>query len=170
MPNSLSRTDREIEAIYNRHINAIYRLCFTYMKNAADTEDAVQDAFIKMMTHKGIFENQNHERAWLIVAAANVCKDKLKHRSRKHADIADYEYLAASGGFEPDETICEVIKLPEKYKCVIFMYYYEGYNSREIASALRKPPSTVRNLLHEARELLRTQINCGKIGVDFDAE
>jgi len=165
MQESLLCTNKDIEAIYSRHADAIYRLCFTYMKNAADTEDAVQDVFIRMMTHVGEFETQNHERAWLIVVAANLCKDKLKHWSRRNRNIADYEWIAADSGLEIDETIREVINLPDKYKCVVFMYYYEGYNSREIAKILSKPPSTVRNRLHEAREILRK-----RIGDDFDAK
>jgi len=78
MAKSLLRTDNEIAAIYTRHVKTIYRVCYTYMKNPADTEDAVSETFIKMIKSAPAFESEEHEKAWLIRTAVNVCKDVLK--------------------------------------------------------------------------------------------
>lgn len=72
------RTDEEIEKIYNRHVDTVYRVCFSFMKNEADTEDLVQETFLKLIMSGKSFTSQEHEKAWLIVAASNACKDALK--------------------------------------------------------------------------------------------
>ncbi len=165
MAKSLSRTDKEIAEIYSRHVKTIYRVCFAYMKNAADTEDAVSDTFVKMIRSGVDFESEAHEKAWLIRTASNVCKDILKHWWRRRENLEDYEHLQGTGPVEADETLQAVMGLPEKYKTVVYLYYYEGYTSVEIAKILLKPQSTIRNYLHEARKVLRE-----RLGSDLNEE
>jgi RNA polymerase sigma-70 factor (ECF subfamily) len=165
MAKSLLRTDREIAEIYGRHVKTVYRVCFAYMKTPADTEDAVQDAFVKLITSEKAFESEEHEKAWLIRTAANLCKDKLRSASRKSDSLDDYEYTLSVPETEIDDTLRLVRELPDRYKAVIYLYYYEGYTSVEIAEILRKPRSTIRNYLSEARELLR-----GKLGADYEKQ
>jgi RNA polymerase sigma-70 factor (ECF subfamily) len=163
MMKSLSRTDREIADIYSRHVKTIYRICYTYMKNPADTEDVVQETFIKLMKSGGAFENEEHEKAWLIRTATNLCIDNLKHWWRKRENLEDYENTLGTDDFQLDYTLEAVINLPDKYKTVVYLYYYDGYTSVEISRILSKPQSTIRNYLHEARNVLRT-----KLGSDFE--
>src|SRR5699024_7041905 len=88
------RTNKNIEDIYNRHVNTIYRLCFVFMKNQADTEDAVQNTFIKLIASNIEFNSSNHEKAWLITTASNHCKNSLKYWFRsKRNDYEDYIHL-----------------------------------------------------------------------------
>ncbi|SHO48342.1 RNA polymerase sigma factor [Anaerocolumna xylanovorans] len=162
MTKPLSRTDKEIAEIYSRHIRTVYRVCFAYMKNTADTEDAVQDTFVKMIRYSAAFESEEHEKAWLIRTASNVCKDILKAWWRRRENLEDYEQLYGTEGIEVDDTLKVVMGLPDKYKTVVYLYYYEGYTSVEIAEILHKPQSTIRNYLHEARNVLREQL-----GSDF---
>jgi len=165
---SLVRTNTEIAEIYNRHSNMVYRICFAYMKNPADTEDAVQNTFCNLLKSWVIFESAEHEKAWLIRTATNVCKNALKHWWRKRENLDDHENIqAAKNSFEIDETFAEVMKLPDKYKSVVYLYYYEGYDSTEIAKILQKPQSTIRYYLSNARKLL-----CEKLmpGGDLSAE
>ena len=64
-------TKQEIMEIYERHVKTIYRVCFNYMKNKADTEDAVQNTFVKLINCDRQFQNDEQEKAWLIVTATN---------------------------------------------------------------------------------------------------
>ena len=169
MAKSLLRSDNEIAEIYQRHVKTVYRVCYTYLKNPADTEDAVADTFVKMIKAAPAFEGEEHEKAWLLRTAANVCKDFLKHWWRRNAyeigveDLANYsDTLDTENSFEGDSLLEAVCGLPEKYKAVIHLYYYEGYTSVQIAGVLRKPQSTIRSYLSEARAILRT-----KLGGDF---
>lgn len=165
MSNSLLRTDEEIAEIYERHKRTVYRVCFAYMKNTADTEDAVQDTFFRLIKAGPAFENTEHEKAWLIRTATNVCKNAVRHWWRKRENIEDLRDVLPAEETEPDRTIQTVLELPNRYKTAVYLYYYEGYTGAEIAKLLKKPQSTIRNYLHEARIMLRE-----RLGEDFDEE
>ncbi len=162
MAKTLSRTDKEIADVYERHKNTLYRICYAYMNNPADTEDAVETAFYRLISTGPRFENEAHEKAWLIRTAVNICKNELKAWRRKTENLEDHYELCGSADVETDSVISAVLGLPEKYKTVVYLYYYEGYRTPEIAEILKKPKSTVRNYLHEARALLRE-----RLGDDF---
>lgn len=162
MVNFLLRTDREIAEIYERHKRTVYRVCFAYMKNTTDTEDAVQDTFYKLIKSGPPFESKEHEKAWLIITATNVCKNVLRNWRHKQENIEDYKNLPGNENVEIDDVFSVVLGLPNKYKTVVYLYYYEGYDSVEIAKILEKPQSTIRNYLSEARRFLRE-----RLGNDF---
>ena len=144
-----------IEEIYRRNFDMVYRISFSYLKNQSDTEDATADVFVKLMLKSVSFETSDHEKAWLIRTTINACKDILKHWWHRRSDIDDYEDLQVDDPFHIDETLKAVMELPTRYKDVIYLYYYEGYTTEEVAALLRKPNSTIRNHLSEARKLLR---------------
>ena len=165
MSGSLLRTDKEIEEIYRRQIDAVYRVCFAYMKNPADAEDAAQETFFRLIRSGPVFENEEHEKAWLIRTASNVCKNALRHWWRRREDIEDHPELPSREDGAPDDVLRAVMALPPKYKTPVYLYYYEGYASSEIADILKKPASTVRSHLREARAILRE-----RLGEDFIEE
>jgi RNA polymerase sigma-70 factor (ECF subfamily) len=149
----------DIENIYKAHVNTVYRVCFTYMKNAPDTEDCVSDTFIKLMKKLPPLENAEHEKAWLIRTAANICKDSLKHSRRKNENLDDYaEKLSTDSSFEVDDVSRAVTELPDKYKSCVYLHYFEGYTSVEIAKMLKKTDSTVRYFLAQARKILKERL------------
>ncbi|MBQ3379099.1 MAG: RNA polymerase sigma factor [Clostridia bacterium] len=165
MSKSLLRTDKEIAEIYVRHVTTVYRVCFAYMKNPADTEDAVQDTFFRLIKSAPAFCSENHEKAWLIRTASNVCKNVLRHWWRKRKNIEDFYDLHGPDKIETDDVFHVVMELPEKYRTVVYLYYCEGYSGAEIADIMKKPQSTVRNYLHEARAILKE-----RLGDDFNEE
>ncbi len=163
MTKFLLHTNKEIAEIYKRQMKTVYRVCFAYMKNPSDTEDVVQDTFYRMIKSGVAFESEEHGKAWFIRTATNVCKNSVKHWFRKRVDLVDYENLLSTENIEIDDTFEVVIKLPDKYKTVVYLYYYEGYTTPEISSILQKPQSTIRNYLYEARGILKE-----KLGGDFN--
>lgn len=155
-------TDADFIAFYERHWKYVYRLCFTYMKNASDAEDCAEDVFVKVFTGNFSFEDETHERKWLTVTAINHCKDKLKHWWHKEvSSIEESQEISAEEQEDHSEVLESVLKLPVKYKDVIWMYYHDGYQTDEIAQLLNRPPSTVRNQLKDARNLLKKQLERG---------
>lgn len=158
-------TDAEIAQIYSRHVRTVYRVCYAFMKNPADTEDAVQETFCRLIDRKPVLESEEHEKAWLIRTASNICRNSLHSWWRKRENIDDYYNLPDTGEIRTGDTLRAVMSLPDKYKTPVYLYYYEGYNSREIAGILKKPQSTIRNYLHEARRILRE-----RLGEEFDEE
>ena len=155
MADSLLRTDKEIAEMYERHKDMIYRICFAYMKNVMDTEDVIQDTFVSLIKAGAVFENAEHEKAWIIRTATNLCKNALRHWWRRRESLKDYEALQANDVFEIDDTFNAVMALPDKYKTAVYLYYYEGYDSVEISKLLQKPQSTIRYYLSQARKILR---------------
>ena len=143
---------------YTRNYKLVYRVCYTYMQNRFDAEDCTEDVFVKVLTGKYTFRDADHEAAWLTVVAMNLCRDKLKAR-RRHAEVS-LDDVGDIADEDPgiDETLREVMRLPLKYKDVVYMYYYMGYTTDRIAAELHKPASTVRNHLREAREMLRVRL------------
>lgn len=112
----------DFEAFYLRHFKAIYRVCYAFMKNAADAEDCTEDAFVKAMSCDISFENERHERSWLTTTAMNICKDKLKHWWRQK--VTDLDEEAEQIAAEPDEkseVVEAVMALPVKYKEVVWL-------------------------------------------------
>ena len=165
MANSTLRTGTEIAEIYQRNKDMLYRICFAYMKTGPEAEDIIQDTFINLMKSGPFFENAQHEKAWLIRTASNLCKNALRHWWRKRENLEDKgDQLQAKESFEIDETFEVVMALPYKYKTVVYLYYYEGYDSTEIAITLQKPQSTIRYYLAEARKILKKQLNGGDFG------
>lgn len=163
MENTKLREDNEIIGIYERHVDMVYRICFSFLKNTADTEDMVQNTFIKIIEKSITFESPEHEKAWLIVTASNLCRNHLKHWWQKRGNIEDHLMESSETDKPADELLDKVLKLPEKYKLVLYLYYYEGYDSSEIAKMLDKPQSTVRNDLLRARKRLKVEL-----GEDLD--
>ena len=165
LADSLLRTDKEIAEIYERHKDMAYRICFAYMKNAMDTEDVVQDTFYNLIKSGTAFESAEHEKAWIIRSATNLCKNALRHWWRKRESLDDHEALRAKDAFGIDDTFDAVMSLPDKYKAAVYLYYYEGYDSVEISQFLQKPQSTIRYYLSQARKILREIL-----GGDFSGE
>lgn len=154
----------DIEAVFRRHFGMVYRLCYSYLGSAADAEDAAQSVFMKLVTQPRAFQSEEHEKAWLIVCASNHCKDVLKSAGRSRVVTLPPDASARMGTRdEVDDTIDAVLRLPAQYKDCVYLYYYEGYKTAEIAQMLGLPASTVRNRLRDARALLRRALE-GKVG------
>jgi RNA polymerase sigma-70 factor (ECF subfamily) len=158
--------------IYERNVDSVYRICFMYCKNKSDTEDMTQNTFLKLAEHfaksgQHTFNNHEHETAWLIRVAVNLCKNSLKSLWNRRVAWNDWEcesqtaygYGGAYGTIpEPDETLMKLMKLPSKLKTALYLHYYEDYSTAQIAKMMGKPESTVRGYLHRGRKALKKAI------------
>jgi RNA polymerase sigma-70 factor (ECF subfamily) len=149
------KVSRNIEDMYERYYDMLYRVSFSYLKNTEDTKDLVSEIFLKLLQKKIHFQSAEHEKAWLLRTMINLCKDFLKNWRRKNENIDDYINLEGANPFQVNETVKTIMELPERYRDVIYLYYYEGYASEEIAKILSKPHPTVRYHLQEARKYLK---------------
>ena len=156
MPLNQTGTKNFIET-YNRHVDMVYRVCYSFMKNQTDTEDMVQETFLRLLSNQKKFADERHEKAWLIVTASNLCKDTLKKWWRTNENIDDYPDLPqkTNGSSAVMEAI---LSLSDDYKTVVYMYYYEGYSTAEIAQFLGCPDATVRSRLARARKQLQAML------------
>lgn len=151
------RPDDSFEALVKEYENQIYRAAVAILGNTAEAQDIVQDVFIKLYEHTGLFTSKDHEKAWLLRVAINLCKNKLRSSWwRKSTPLL--ETIPAKTE-QQQELLEYVMSLPAKYRSVIHLYYYEGYSTREIAQITGQKEPTVRSLMTRARAQLKEQLN-----------
>ena len=155
---SLLRTDKEITQIYNRHADTVYYVCYSFMKNKPEAEDMMQETFLRLIATGKHFENERHEKAWLIVTASNLCKNALKRHWRRDESLEDNPALSQQVVKSDNEVLDAILALPREYKTAVYMYYYEGYSGEEIARYLHCPHATVRTRLARARKMLKQML------------
>ena len=113
---------------------------------------------LKLYRYDGAFESEAHCKHWLIRVTINECKSALRSPWRRTEDIADYANTLALPTPEHTELLETVMRLPPKYRAAIYLFYYEGYATAEIAELLGTPEATVRTHLARGREKLRTML------------
>ncbi len=149
-------TDDEITDVVNTYSSMLFKLCFSMLGSYADAEDAVSDTIIRYINKCPSFKDDNHQKAWLLKTASNVCKDKLRFRIRhNHVNIDDICEMCNDK--QSTDIIECLLKIPEKYRCVIYLFYIEGYKTDEIAKILDVSPSAVRKRLQYGRKLLKLE-------------
>lgn len=142
--------------------NDILRLAYSYLKSREDAEDIVQEALIRFMQSAKIFQEEEHIKAWLLRVASNLCKDKLRSSSyQREVALAEGYDIADNKEEKADESdiLQYVLTLPDKYRSVIHLYYFEEYSTKEIAEILEKKETTIRSLLKRGREKLANMIS-----------
>ena len=143
-----------IELAVKKHSSSMLKAAFSLLKSTADAEDAVQEAFIRLMTKAPDFENDEHAKAWLLRVTINISKNMLSAARRKNLPLTEeIPYEEKSDGVLP-----YVLSLEEKYRAVIHLYYYENYSIKEIAEILSLPSATVGTRLSRGRKILEKSL------------
>lgn len=150
------RSESEVNKAIDKYADTVTRLCMLYLKSYADTEDVFQSVFIKYAFKSPEFENETHEKAWIIRVTINACKDVLKSFFRNRTvPLAE----AAKKPWEDKEDLSYVLEavlsLPEKYRTVVYLHYFEEYTAVEIGQILKKNVNTIYTRLARAKEMLR---------------
>ena len=139
---------------YEKQFRYVWNLCIAFLKNVEDTEDAVQEVFLRLLDSEAPFADDGEIRAWLIVTAKNVCRDELRRARRRDVPLDEAQSRAAAAP-EIDETLALVRSLPLRYRTPIYLFYYEGYSTAQIAVLLNRKESTVRSDLRRGRKKLK---------------
>lgn len=148
----------EIQSVFDQYADQLYRLAYLYMHCDADASDIVQEVFLRWLNQDQTFQDEEHQKAWLLRVTHNTCKSKLRlFWRRKRVDLSEIKELYTKNVHQID-MISHIMALPDRYKMVIYLYYYEGYKEKEIASLLHVNPSTIRTHMVRARELLKTRL------------
>jgi len=153
-----------LRTLYQDYMPSVYRMAYSYLKNHHDSEDVVQEAFLRLAQSGKRFHDKRQVQAWLIVTAANLSKDLLRRSSRKELPLEQAERVAVPG--QQISSLQEAIQsLPNKYKTVIYLHYFEDYSIAEISKLLHRPENTVKTWLRRGRDCLRDSL--GEEGGDF---
>lgn len=161
------RSDEDIRSAMGRHADTVRRLCVVHLKSHADTEDVFQTVFVRYARRDEPFESPEHERAWFVRVTINACRDLLRSPFRRRTvpldEVLEVVDPSSEGGSEAREVLAAVLALPQKYRDVVYLHYYEGYSAPEIARLLGRNVNTVYTNLTRARERLRDALG-GELG------
>ena len=136
----------------------VYRLAYARTRSRADAEDLCQDVLLRLFRKDYRFDSREHLKRWLIRATVQRSNDLFRSAWRRHVVVTDAppEFTRP----HPQETPlgAALDRLPEKYRAVVHLFYYENYATVEIAGILNRRPATVRTQLVRARELLKREL------------
>jgi len=154
--------ETQMEALMASYGDSLLRLCFLYLQDQEMARDAVQETFLKAYKKWDSFKGESSVLTWLSRIAINTCRDmrktawfRLFDRRVALEDLPEPGYIQA---FRDDTVLKTVSNLPEKYRVVILLYYYQELTQGEIAQVLGLPVATVKTRLKRAKDQLRTQL------------
>ena len=152
------RSEEEANRAIERYADTVRRICMVHLKNYADTEDIFQTVFLKYVLYSEPFENEEHEKAWIIRVTINACKDLLKSFFRRHT--VPLEGIIEPAVLQQDnrDVLEAVLSLPPKYRDVVYLHYYEGYTAPQISTILHKNVNTIYTLLARSKKILRERL------------
>lgn len=154
----------EIEKIINQYGDMIYRMTFIQVKKHDVAEDIYQDVCMKLIRQKVYIEPEEHLKAWLLRTTINCCKDYWKSSwiqriSWKEKNENEETYEEVNNEEQSCGYITECVqRLPEKYRIIIHLYYYEDYSQKEIADMLHMNESTVASRMVRGRKRLKRML------------
>jgi len=158
--------DDALAALVDQYAAALYRVAFSVLRNQADAEDAVQEAFLRVLRHRDTLGEVRDHRVWLIRIVWNIVLDrKRRAKTRPETDdVADLARVLPSNGLSAEELAAAaqhhthvmacVDQLPEKERQVLVLSAFEELSSVEIAAVLDITESSVRSRLFRARNLI----------------
>lgn len=138
---------------------AVYRLAFSQLQNKADAEDVFQEVFLRYVEKAPQFQDEEHERAWLLRVTLNCCKDVFRSPFRRHrAQLEEAENLPV---WDPEEEqlLERLQKLSKKDRAVLHLFYWEDLTTEQVAKAVGCSPAAARQRLSRAREKLRRELD-----------
>ena len=150
--NSLSCKEG-IDYVLQKYADTIYRLALSRTKNAFDAEDIVQEVFLQYIKSNKEFESEDHIKAWLLKVTINCSKNLMGSAWFRKTTVLDKDILTNIE--DKSEVYKYVMELPEKYRVVIHLFYYEDMQTDKIGEILNRKQSTVRSQLHRGRKLLK---------------
>lgn len=152
---------KNLDELLETYGDMVYRVALQNMGNVADAQDAAQDVFLRILTKQPQFTSKTHEKAWILRVTINICKDHWKYQ-RLRTTVELNENLAGSKESTNFGVLYEVMKLPVKYRNVIYLFYYEELSVAMIADILQTKEATILTWLHRARKQLKSSLEEGE--------
>ena len=151
--------EQEIRRVVDEYSDMIKRISYNYLQQTYDCEDICQTVFLKYLTSTIPFEDREHEKAWMIRTTINACHDLRKNAFFRKTvplnEALEKEIQQEQGS----EVLEEISKLPVNYRTAIYLYYFEGYNTEEIADIMGKRKTAVSKYLSRGRKILKDTLS-----------
>ena len=147
------QTEKQYNKIVENYSDMIFRIAYQYLYNKYDAEDIVQEVFVKLLSRKVIFKDEEHVKSWLIRVTINQCLDYKKSLAKR--STVPIENMEIPFEHKEEGILEELQLLKEDERNILYLYYYEGFPTAQIAEILGKKESSVRSDLRRGREKLR---------------
>lgn len=151
-------TNEQFTCLAEKYIDTVFRVAFNYLKSSADADDVTQNVFLKLLREKKPFESEAHVKHWLIRVTVNECKNVTRSKWWKAGSFEDYAATLTFDDPKHSDLFYAVMELPKKYRLPIYLYYYEGFSTEEVAELLKTAKGTVCTQLKRGRELLKKSL------------
>lgn len=148
--------EADARKIIDKYSDTVYRIALTRCGSVENAEDVYQEVFVKYFQTNPKFNNEEHEKAWFIRVTINLSKNNVRLFWNKNVSELDENIIFESK--EENDVFNVVNTLPQNYKTVIYLSYYEGYKVKEIADFMKVKEGTVKTWLFRAREILRKKL------------
>lgn len=139
---------------FSQYADMVYRIALSNTVCAADAEDVTQEAFLRLLESGKTFHDAEHLKAWLIRVTINLCRDDYRRKNRLAPLTRE---IANRPVYDGNRVLEAVSALPENYRNVIYLHYYEGYTAKEIGKILGAKENTVLSWLFRARAALENE-------------
>ena len=154
-------SEQEFNKKYELYSQELMNISYGYTKSRDDSLDIIQNVFTKLVNNPKQFNNLNEEKYWLIRVTINECKDFLRKKSKRPIVNADLVNSFSNIDSETQKLhyIADVVKtLPEKYRVVIILFYWDSLSIKEIAKVLKVSEDAVKKRLERARKLIKIEM------------
>ncbi len=163
-------TSESFEQVMEFYMPMVYRIAFSRLGSAHDAEDITQDVFLKYYRADTTFNDEEHRKAWLIRCAINCTKNLVTSAWFRHrASDEGLENMEENGDIpgsdgdidkieQKNAVMSAVMKLPEKYRTVIHLFYFEDMSVAQISKATGIREATVKSQLSRARDMLKPML------------
>ena len=151
--------EKYMEEVIRKYSDMVYRIALTRCRVVENAEDIFQEVFLKFSEKNPKFDSEEHEKAWFIRVTINLTKN-LKHSAWSQRTVTLDENMIFEKKEEQD-IFSSVCQLPQNYRTVVYLLYYEGYKVKEISELMKKSEGTIKSWLFRAREILREKIEGG---------
>lgn len=153
--------ENNIDIVIRKYSDMVYRLAAANVNSKSSADDIYQDVFLRYIkaVRKGTnFESEEHRKAWLIRVTLNCCKSlNTSSWFKRISSINENYQFESTDCFNDEKTDIQnaLMSLPQKYRSIIHLFYYEQLSAEEISTILKIKPSTVRTQLVRARNMLK---------------
>ncbi len=151
--------EKYLEMMIEKYSNMVYRLALTRTNTRENSEDVYQEVFLRLARKMPEFENEEHEKAWLIRVTINCSKNLLNSSFLKNTTEMKEDIIFETK--ERHDIYYAVQELPVKYRTIIYLFYYEDYKISEISKILKINENTIKSRLSRAREKLKEKVEGG---------
>jgi RNA polymerase sigma-70 factor, ECF subfamily len=165
--------------LMQRYAGAVFNLAYRMLGNAQDAEDASQEIFLRAYTRLETFDRTRRFSTWLLSIASNYCIDRLRRQRMSWLTLDDVAYTlpsrergpegSALAGEERDAVQRALMQLPDNYRQVMVLRYWNDLSYDEIAQATGLTESTIKTRLFRGRNMLAEALRADGVAADETA-